>query len=398
MSLLYALRRFNSDRLRIMRVLVLVPDMRQHGGVTNIFRELRLDGLQGIGHFTVNTVQPTPVGLAGLGRAWVMVRKVIRLPAVYLRFLNRIMGVELVHSNPSLNTKSFFRDAMFIALALLMRKKVVAFFHGWEDEFEARIAQNPLLRGIFRASYARVPFIIVLGDTFRQRLLALGVNPRCRFLPITSLAGPADRSQFDLEGRLTAQTEVRLLFLSRILEEKGIIRAIDTLVCLTGLLPGRRLVLVVAGDGEDLQSAKLHAERVCPGKVRFVGFLEDDAKRSILADCHLMLFPTAYGEGLPNCILEGMLFGQPIVSRRVGAIPDVVVDGVNGFLTDSLDPARLAELCARILSDQDTFSSMARTNRAVALERYTNEAVKERLLGYYRDILGQDPGFLPRNT
>lgn len=385
------------ERSAVMQILVLVPDMKQHGGVTNIFRELKLNCLQGIDYFTVNAADSAQDAAKKSTYPLVLLRKMIRLPRIYLRFLSVVGDYELVHSNPSLNPKSFFRDAVFIFLALSKGKKVMAFFHGWEEDFERRIRSSLFLRMLFKLSYARVPVMAVLGDVFRQRLLALGVRQDCTFLPITSLAGPRDSAVPEVGRKFSEGSEIRILFLSRVVLRKGVYLAIDTLRELQRLLPRRSILLVVAGDGEELRSAEDYAEKVCPGRVRFLGFVEDDAKRAVLADCQLMLLPS-YSEGLPNCILEGMLFGQPIVSRRVGAIPDVVVDGVNGFLTDTLDPACLAELCARILSDEDVLLSMARTNRAVALERYTNEAVKGRLLGYYRELLGHDPGFLPRTN
>jgi glycosyltransferase involved in cell wall biosynthesis len=102
-----------------------------------------------------------------------------------------------------------------------------------------------------------------------------------------------------------------------------------------------------------------------------------------------MLFPTFYGEGLPNYILEGMLYGMPIVSRVNGAIPEVVKHDINGYLTDSMDSATFADYIRQIVLDVERYRQMALTNHRVAQGRFTTERVKERFLAVYEGMGSQ---------
>ena len=99
-----------------------------------------------------------------------------------------------------------------------------------------------------------------------------------------------------------------------------------------------------------------------------------------------MIFPTYYREGLPNCILEGMLYGMPIISRPVAAIPEVVADGVNGYLTDSMDGSTFAKYMLQLLREPDVYRRMAVTNHRAARDAFTSDKVKERLFAVYRQM------------
>ena len=96
-----------------------------------------------------------------------------------------------------------------------------------------------------------------------------------------------------------------------------------------------------------------------------------------------MLFPTFHGEGLPNCILEGMLYGMPIISRINAAIPDVVKDGLNGFLTGSLSSEQFTKLTQQVIQDLDLYQGMAQENHKYALNHFTSEVIRERIVKIY---------------
>jgi len=77
------------------------------------------------------------------------------------------------------------------------------------------------------------------------------------------------------------------------------------------------------------------------GNVIFTGFR--DNIQSIMKECDLMVLPSRFGEGLPMVILEAMAAGLPVVASRVEGVPEVIEDGVNGFLVDPGDVEELSE-------------------------------------------------------
>ena len=75
---------------------------------------------------------------------------------------------DIVHINPSLNFKSFFRDGLFIYQAKQKKLPVIVFFRGWLKSFESILYKR--FFGFFRRTYARADSFIVLAKEFKKKL------------------------------------------------------------------------------------------------------------------------------------------------------------------------------------------------------------------------------------
>ena len=159
------------------------------------------------------------------------------------------------------------------------------------------------------------------------------------------------------------------------MREKGVYIAIDAFAACRRALPGRRMSLHIAGSGPELRFAREYVAAKNLPDVVFEGEVSGLRKAELLKTCHVMLFPTFHGEGLPNCVLEGMLFGLAIVTRGIAGIPEVVKHRVNGFLSDSLDADEFAAMLITLVQDAKTLRGMALENRAIAQRRFTPETV-----------------------
>ncbi len=356
------------------KILVLVPDLSLPGGVTNYYNTLRLDGNPNISYFAVNRKSQS-----GLATA-------LRLARRYAAFFYTLSRnrYKLVHVNPSLDKRSFYRDAVFIIISRLLRRKTLVFFRGWLDTFENEIKRSRFKSFLFRISYAKACKYIVLSNLFKSKLIALGVPPRTEFFIETTVADSGFLRDLDLDKKISSFRDKKvLLFLSRMEKEKGVYIAIDAYKLFLDKHPDSACSLIIAGDGPELPAVKEYvAKNKIPGIV-FTGYVRGDMKKEILLSSHIMLFPTYYGEGLPNSILEGMLYGMPVISRSIAGIPDVVETGINGYLSDSLDSKVFAGFLSAFADNYELYSSMANKNHTKALGGFTAEKVKERILAIY---------------
>jgi glycosyltransferase involved in cell wall biosynthesis len=82
---------------------------------------------------------------------------------------------------------------------------------------------------------------------------------------------------------------------------------------------------------------------------------------------------------MPNVILEAMLYGMPILATAMGAVPEIVVHGTNGFVSDTPDPNVFADWIIRLATDAELRTSMARTNHEQASRLYTSQRVRVRM-------------------
>lgn len=357
-------------------VLVLIPDLALDGGVTHYYRTLGIDRLDNVDYFFVNRPGTRS-----------RVEKAFHALGIFLNFVLRVRHYALVHVNPSLNPNSFYRDWFFIAVARLAGKPVLVFFRGWDADFEARVRDNPLLNRLFRWTYGRADRVITLGETFRRRLVELGMRRGTPIHVDTTVASARGLDDLDVAARARAGREtMTCLFLSRVLREKGVFTAIDAVAGCNRMLGRTAVRLVVAGAGPDLDAARRHAAQQDTDCVEFVGEVRDDVKIELLRRSQVLLFPTSYGEGLPNSVLEAMLAGMVVVTRYAGAIGEIVEDGTNGLVSTSTDPATFASYLARLAADPALVAEIGERNRAAA-GSFSTESVRRRLLYTYRLML-----------
>jgi glycosyltransferase involved in cell wall biosynthesis len=118
--------------------------------------------------------------------------------------------------------------------------------------------------------------------------------------------------------------------------------------------------------------------------VIFTGFRDDVP--AILKECDLMVLPSLFGEGFPMVILESMAMGIPVVASRVEGIPEIVDDGVNGFLVEPGDAEDLANKLIELLKNPILLKTAGRK----AQEKMTNEMDGHRqakIEKVYREVL-----------
>ncbi len=365
------------------KILLLSPDPNDMGGVSGFFNTLKLDDTTHVQHLPITSFEKES--------AFDTAFRLIKNYVLFYKLIKRD-NIQLVHVNPSFNRNSFLRDGMFIFLTLLLGKKVLVFFHGWDNAFEEKLKQSGFLKFAFSKTYQRCHNFIVLSQVFKQKLIGLGVNPeKTRFWIETTVADDSYLNELDLEKKIASKKKrVSILFFSRIVKNKGVYIAIDAFHKVSQKLPHYPMELIIAGDGEELPAVKDYvAQNNIPG-IKFLGYVRNEQKKETLLNSHILLFPTYYGEGLPVAILEAMLYGMPVISRYNAGIGDVVEHGVNGFLTESKDPEIFEEPLMKLVTEESLYKEIALRNHAKAVSNYTAAVIREKILHIYREVLNKN--------
>ncbi|MGE3962232.1 MAG: glycosyltransferase family 4 protein [Dehalococcoidia bacterium] len=148
----------------------------------------------------------------------------------------------------------------------------------------------------------------------------------------------------------------RLLFLGQVGRRKGTGELLAALARpeVAGL-PWR---LIVAGDGDVEAYTRQARELGIADRVEFTGWIGPDGVDARLHEADVFVLPS-HAEGLPLAVLEAMAYGLAIVTTPVGAIPEVIDDGVTGVLVPPGDSAALGTALARLLADEDARSALA---------------------------------------
>lgn len=164
---------------------------------------------------------------------------------------------------------------------------------------------------------------------------------------------------------------------------KGHVRLLRALALVRTKLPAVRLVVV--GEGIERQRIQaLAGDLGLTDAVTFVGAVADPAP--YVAAAHVVAL-TSNHEGFPNALLEAMAMGRPVVATAVGGIPELVREGVDGFLTSS-HPEDVAAKLAGVLGDPALGERMGRSARKRAAT-FTWERTVRETEDVYREVLAR---------
>jgi len=123
------------------------------------------------------------------------------------------------------------------------------------------------------------------------------------------------------------------------------------------------------------------------GVAEFVHFA---GKQPHIADClslaDLFLLPSEM-ESFGLAALEAMACEVPVVASRVGGLPEVIDEGVTGYLLEMGDVDGMAEAAIQLLQDEDLHQEMSRRARAVAVERFSSQKIVPIYEAFYQEVL-----------
>ena len=213
---------------------------------------------------------------------------------------------------------------------------------------------------------------------YSRRVFGHATNPRARVI-----LGGVDTAKFAPDPTVLRSGEV--LFVGRLLPHKGINYLIEALP------PDLRLRIIGPPD-DPRYAADLH--RLAAGKpVVFQQDLDDDALVRAYRSATCIVLPsvyrTMYGhetrvpELLGQTLLEGMSCGTPALATDVASLPEVVQDGVTGFVVPPNNPAALGEKLEWLRGHAAESATMGAAGRARVLTRFTWEVVVDRCLAAY---------------
>ena len=179
---------------------------------------------------------------------------------------------------------------------------------------------------------------------------------------------------------------LRLIYMGRLARIKGLFELLQAVRIVTEL--GIDARLTIAGDGEDAAALQHYARSLgIASRVTFCGPVFGPDKMNLLSGADLAVL-ASYQEGLPYAVLEAMAAGIPVLATRVGAIPDVVTDGIDGLLVSPGDIVAIAEAIAELSRDREKLSWMSRACRKRVLAAFSIERLARDLSIHYRALAG----------
>lgn len=247
-----------------------------------------------------------------------------------------------------------------VMMRALVNRPLVVTVHGNADVYELPRALEPVTRAVLTRADVVVSVSEDLGDYLRTRM---GV-PR-----VTVIPNGVDVQQFH-PGRDERPT-LSLFSISRLVPRKNIhvlIAAVEKLV-----REGAPLSLLIAGTGpEEDRIRRLAAESRA---VRFIGFIDEAAKRSILSETDIFV-QLSVREGLSIATLEALASGVPCVVSDLPGVREPITPGRTGwYVADPENVESVVTTLRGVLTDRARLAEFKQACRAVAVERYSLQAM-----------------------
>jgi glycosyltransferase involved in cell wall biosynthesis len=291
----------------------------------------------------------------------------------------------------SVNRNAFLKDGLLLQMARLFRVPTVLYAHGNNlPDFHKR--SSPSVKKFIDRTFRNATAAVVLGERLRFNFEAW-LSPEKIFVvptgiePLDGIPEPAER---------TSVTTV--LYLGNLIREKGVFV----------LLEAARIVAAKRGDvrfvfggawflAEDERAAKeFVARNELKEIVEFAGPVAGAKKWRLVFSSDILAFPTFYYyETMGLVLLEAMQAGLPVVTTRRGSIPEVIQDGVNGWLVEEQDPEGLAGKILELADDPALRQKMGQANRTRFQSYYTHEQYGQRMAEVF-EMLAQGKAGNPK--
>ncbi len=286
---------------------------------------------------------------------------------------------EIVHIH-TCSGFTYFLDGLLLLLARQQGCKVVLHVHGARfDQFLDGL--SPVLLAAARFLAGRADVVIALSEDWRKRLVS-----RLPGSHVLVLANGVPEPGI-LHQRKPAAT-TRFVFLGNLCKRKGVPVLLDAME-----IASEPWSVQFAGGDEDpgftewtrdqVERRHLHHRAQLLGPV--VGFAKDE----LLAQADAFVLPSL-AEGLPMALLEAMAARLPVVVTSVGAMPEVIDDGIDGVLVPPNNAAALSAAMDRLAQSADRRAEIGQAGYAKYLSRYSVDAMAQGLLNIYDESFGTE--------
>ena len=286
---------------------------------------------------------------------------------------------QLVYVTPNACGGAFYKDFVVVEMLKSMGCKVVVHYHNkGVSTRQDRWLDNLLYRKFFKdikvillskRLYSDVKKYVRLEDVY--------------FCP--NGAPDVERGIVEKTNRIT-----RLLFLSNLIEEKGVIVLLDALK----MLKERGLSFVcdfVGGETVEIDKERFNrevAQRGLNGMVFYHGKKYGEEKETFLNEADIFVFPTYYhNECFPVVLLEAMEHALPCISTNEGGIADIIDDGETGFIVERKDVIALSDKLELLIKDAEMRREMGKNGLLKYKKAFTLDVFERNIVNVLDKIM-----------
>ena len=274
----------------------------------------------------------------------------------------------------------------FLALKMsgLITGKFITAFRG--HDITQHVNSVP---GFYDELFKEGDLFLPVSRSLEQRLIDGGCDPA----KIRVLHSGIDCSRFHFRPRTANKDEpINILTIGRFVEMKGIIYGIEAVAGLIQTCPDKKIHYDIIGDGPLRNEISMKLKQLdIESHVTLHGWKDQDSVTGYLDQAHILLTPSVTAangetEGIPNVLKEAMAVGLPVVSTVHSGIPELVEDGVSGYLVPERDVRALSDRLSYLIEHPDRWEAMGQAGKKKIEEDFDSEKITDRLVKLYQEI------------
>ncbi|MCB0704419.1 MAG: glycosyltransferase family 4 protein [Saprospiraceae bacterium] len=234
-----------------------------------------------------------------------------------------------------------------------------------------------------RNTISLVDRVICQGESWQEFYQNLAGGPDEKYVVIHNWisSDPYLANVPDLSIR-QSRKEMKVLFLGWINQNKGIFDLLDAAEMVRDL----PIQFVVGGNGTHFEEVlKQIKDRKLEGKVDMRNWITGTDKMDVLRECDAFVLPS-YREGYPNAPLEAMASGLPVIVSAISSLPDLITDGVNGYLFEPGDAGKMASIFTELAQHPEKRLQVGKAGRERVLTNNSLENATTHLQRMFSDL------------
>jgi glycosyltransferase involved in cell wall biosynthesis len=311
-------------------------------------------------------------------------------PRAMLRACRRLVEIvrELQPAVLHLHTPAAAIPARLIPRAMIPRHIRIAYtVHGFAHVWDGGGLRDRVLESVERLLAGRCDVLLFQSREDLEQTRRRGYRTALRYL-----GNGVEDHWFSVPPRVAPRSPLELLFVGRLIREKGVLDLLEALA----LVPGARLTVVGAElpterDGVEAAARSRAEAPDLQGRVHFRGAVAKEDMPAAVAACDAMVLPS-YREGVPRSLIEGFAASRPAVATDVRGCRELIRDGSTGFLAPPRNPNLLAGALRRLVDLSPAgYRAMSAAAHDLADRDYREVTVLGRLADAYSDLGAPPP-------
>lgn len=338
------------------RILILGPDLHKPkpGGIVSVIRVHLASGLQE--RYALSWLSLEYEGNL-LQKMKALVLQLFRLWRAF-----RQNQYDLIHVHASLYQSVVLRLFFILLVKRWTKAPMILQFHG------GTVSQIKRYRTVFVKQLRHFACILVLTDEQKKGLIETAKVPEDRIALVPNfLLTP----EVTLLPEAVSSRPPSILFMGRMIREKGIFKLVDAIYQLKAIIEGR-VEVVMAGNGPAFAELRAYIRtRGLEKIIQLPGYVTGVQHQQLLQKGNIFVLPS-YREGFPMGILEAMVYGQAIIATNRGQTKDIVQED-NGILLPNADPEQLATALLELINHPERVQRMGKVSMRLFKEKFSME-------------------------